>query len=85
MAQLVVRNLDEDVKSKLQLRARRHGRSTEEEVRDILRNSVKDEGHHRGPGLGTRIAALFAEVGLEPGENIEEQRGQHARPAKLDW
>jgi plasmid stability protein len=28
MAQLVVRNLDDDVKAKLQRRARRHGRST---------------------------------------------------------
>ena len=85
MAQLVVRNLDEDVKAKLQLRARRHGRSTEEEVRDILRNSVKDEGHEKRQGLGTRIAALFAEVGFEPGEEIDEQRGQPARPAKFDW
>ncbi len=43
MAQLVVRNLDDDVKAKLQRRAKRHGRSTEEEVRDILRNAVKEE------------------------------------------
>ena len=34
MAQLVVRNLDDDVKAKLQKRAKRHGHSTEEEVRD---------------------------------------------------
>ena len=32
MAQLVVRNLDDDVKAKLQQRARQHGPSTEEEV-----------------------------------------------------
>jgi len=37
MAQLIVRNLDDDVKQRLQQRARRHGRSTEEEVRSILR------------------------------------------------
>ena len=37
MAQLVVRNLDDDVKAKLQRRARRHGRSTEEEVRELAR------------------------------------------------
>jgi antitoxin FitA len=42
MAQLVVRNLDDDVKAKLQQRARRHGWSTEEEVREILRNVVRD-------------------------------------------
>jgi plasmid stability protein len=37
MAQLIVRNLEDDVKHRLQARARRHGRSTEEEVRDVLR------------------------------------------------
>ena len=40
MAQLVVRNLQDDVKARLQLRARRHGRSTEEEVREILRDGL---------------------------------------------
>jgi len=37
MAQLVVRNLENSVKARLQRRARRNGRSMEEEVRDILR------------------------------------------------
>ena len=81
MAQLVVRNLEDDVKAKLQKRARKHGRSTEEEVRDILRNAVKSEGS-RKPGLGTEIASLFAGKGLT--EEIPEQRGQPARPAKFD-
>ena len=43
MAQLVVRNLDDDVKVKLQQRAKQHGWSTEEEVREILRNAVGNE------------------------------------------
>jgi plasmid stability protein len=76
MAQLVVRNLEDDVKAKLQKRAREHGRSTEEEVRDILRNAVNDERGSR-PGLGTEIAALFAGIGLD--EEIPEQRGQPVR------
>ena len=63
MAQLVVRNLEDDVKTRLQRRARRHGRSTEAEVRDILRNAVKDENGTRAP-LGTRLAARFARIGL---------------------
>src|SRR3990172_8890710 len=63
MAQLVVRNLDQDVKTKLQQRARRHGRSTEEEVRDILRNAVSTGGAPR-PALGTRLKARFARLGL---------------------
>ena len=78
MAQLIVRNLDDSVKAKLQRRARQHGRSTEEEVREILRNAVKDEGANRTP-LGSRIAARFAGRGLE--EDIEEFRGQPVRPA----
>ncbi len=83
MAQLVVRNLDDDVKAKLQKRAKRHGRSTEEEVRDILRDAVKDDEKGR-VGLGTQIAARFAKVGLREGEEILEQRGNPARPVEFD-
>jgi plasmid stability protein len=80
MAQLIVRNLEDDVKAKLQKRAKRHGRSTEEEVRDILRDAVKEEGGKR-PGLGTQMAARFAGLGLD--QPIPELRGQPARPAKF--
>lgn len=80
MAQLVVRNLDDDVKAKLQQRARRHGRSTEEEVRDILRNAVREEGAPRAP-LGSRLRARFARIGLD--EETPELRGQPARPAEF--
>lgn len=80
MAQLLVRNLDEHVKAKLQRRARKHGRSTEEEVRDILRVAVNDEAAPRRP-LGSRFKARFARIGLE--RDIEELRGQPARPADL--
>lgn len=81
MAQLVVRRLDDDVKAKLQRRARRHGRSTEEEVREILRNAVRNEGDARPP-LGSRLAARFTGVGLE--EPIPELRGQTVRPADFE-
>ena len=83
MAQLVVRNLEDDVKAKLQRRARQHGRSTEEEVRDILRDAVKGEQDEQF-GLGTQIAKRFAKVGLRKGEDIPEQRGSPARPAEFD-
>lgn len=77
MAQLVVRNLDDDVKAKLQRRAKKHGRSTEEEVREILRNAVKDEVRRKQRGLGTEIAELFEGIGFD--EEIREQRGQSVR------
>jgi plasmid stability protein len=81
MSQLLVRQLDDDVKAKLQHRARRHGRSTEEEVREILRNAVRDEDGLRPP-LGSRLAARFARLGLT--EEIPELRGQAARPADFE-
>lgn len=80
MAQLIVRNLDDDVKAKLQRRAKRHGRSTEAEVRDILRNAVREEDARLG--LGSRIAARFAGIGLD--EDIPEQRGYPAQPADFE-
>ena len=43
MAQLLVRNLEDDVKRRLKARAQQHGRSTEEEVREILRHAVMGE------------------------------------------
>ena len=64
MAQLIVRNLENAVKARLQRRAKRHGRSMEEEVRDILRNATNEEDIPAG-GLGTEISALFTKVGLE--------------------
>ena len=83
MAQLVVRNLDEEVKVKLRRRAAAHGRSMEEEVRAILRDAVKDEARPRG-GLGTRIAARFAGIGLREGEEIPELRGYTIKPLTFD-
>lgn len=73
MAQFTVRNLEEVVKTRLKQRAVRHGASMEEEVRQILRNAVKDDPAP-ATGLGRRIAARFAEVGLEP--ELTELRGQ---------
>lgn len=80
MAQLLVRNLDDEVKAKLKARARRHGRSTEEEVREILRNAVRDETQPQP--LGKSLRALFARIGLD--EDIPELRRRPARPADFD-
>jgi plasmid stability protein len=37
MASMTIRNIDDKLRSKLRIRAAQHGRSMEEEVRDILR------------------------------------------------
>ena len=41
MASITIRNLDDDVKTRLRVRAAEHHRSMEEEVRIILRDAVK--------------------------------------------
>jgi antitoxin FitA len=78
MGQLVVRHLEDEVKSRLKRRAARNGRSMEEEARDILRNALKNE-RASSPHLGSRIVARFASHGLST--DLRELRGEPARPA----
>lgn len=80
MAQFVVRNIENGVKARLQRRAKRNGRSMEEEVRDILRNAVN--GDVPAGGLGTEISRLFARAGLDA--DIPELRGHEIRPASFE-
>ena len=80
MAQLVVRDLDEEVKRRLQLRAKRHRRSMEAEIRDILSAAVAAPDH-APTGLGTRIARRFTGKGLDT--PIEELRDWGARVPEL--
>jgi len=77
MAQFVVRNIENTVKLRLQRRARRNGRSMEEEVRDILRSAAIQEDVPAG-ALGTQISALFARIGLD--SDIPELRGHLVMP-----
>ena len=61
MASITIRNLDDDVKRRLRVRAAEHGRSMEEEARDILRQVV---GQPSAPkNLGHAIHARFAALG----------------------
>jgi plasmid stability protein len=81
MGQLVVRNIENAVKTRLQRRAKRHGRSMEEEVRDILRSAVSDEEIPSG-GLGTDISRLFMKIGLD--SDVAELRGHAIKPATFE-
>jgi antitoxin FitA len=74
MAQILVRDIEDDVKERLQRRAARHGHSMEAEIRDILRDVVKEDRLPAG-GLGTEIAGLFKGIGLQAGEEIPELHG----------
>lgn len=65
MSSITIRNLDDDLKASLRLRAARHGLSMEQEVRNILQSTLAAEAspasglefamriHQRFKGLGT--------------------------------
>lgn len=83
MGSLVVRNIPETVKDRLKARAKKNGRSMEEEVREILRRAVHEKDKPR-VGIGTEFANAFRSLG--PGEfpNIEELRGFDVTPPDFD-
>lgn len=69
MAQLIVRNLEESVKRRLQRRAQRSGRSLEGEVREILRAAAAEVSVKPiATGFGSRFSSYFKDIGtdLEP-------------------
>jgi len=43
MATMTIRNLDDDLKARLRVRAAKHGQSMEEEARSILRGALQAE------------------------------------------
>ena len=61
MADITIRNLDEEVKRRLRVRAAENGRSMEEEARDILGRSVGEAPPPKD--LGRAIHARFAALG----------------------
>ena len=71
MAQILVRNLEDRLKTRLQRRAKRHGQSMEAEARDILRNALLEREKPRG-GLGSEIVAMFSGSGIYLDEPIAE-------------
>lgn len=61
MAALSIRDLDEDVKRRLQSRAASHGRSMEAEARAILTEAVREPAD--SAGLFTAILDRFGALG----------------------
>ena len=80
MASITIRNLDDDVKTRLRVRAAENGRSMEEEVRVILREAV---GRKQGSqNLASLIRARFGPLG---GVDLELPPREPARePPRFD-
>lgn len=75
MATLTIRNIDQELKARLRIEAAQHGRSMEEEVREILRRALSKRP---GPGgLGSRLRERFATLAdqeLELPARVEQPR-----------
>jgi plasmid stability protein len=61
VASITIRRLDDTVKQRLRIRAAEHGRSMEEEVREILRQAVNKPAPPKD--LGRAIHERFVELG----------------------
>ncbi len=62
MVSIIIRDMDESLVSRLRIQAAMHGRSMEDEARDILRSSLNQEPQEP-KNLGTAINALFKPLG----------------------
>ena len=80
MASITIRNLDDDVKRRLRVRAAEHHRSMEEEARLILREAVEQKEAPRN--LASAIRARIAPLG---GVDLElPPRGPMREPPSFD-
>lgn len=62
MTNLTIHNLDESLTKILRIHAQQHGRTIEEEARQILRLAFS-ETSQKTNGLGSRISKRFTEIG----------------------
>jgi antitoxin FitA len=81
IAQVIVRNLDENLKAAIWQRAIQHGWSMEEALRQILRRAV-NAAPTSATRLGSRIAARLTDVGLHI--PLPELHGQGIDPVMFE-
>ena len=78
MAAVSIRDLDDSVREKLRVRAARHGRSMEAEMRAILTAAVRDDDSTQG--LFSALVDRFAELG-----GVEIDLPPRANPARAAY
>lgn len=83
MASITIRNIPEEVRRALRVRAATHGRSTEAEVREILAIAARPEGRVK---LGSLLTSIGHEAGLTRAEAGAFQKLREKTPARpLDF
>lgn len=72
MSSITIRNLDDQLKASLRLRAARHGLSMEQEVRNILQSTLAAEASPTsGLAFAMRIHERFQGLGGDPTPELE--------------
>lgn len=80
MASITVRNVPDEVHRAIRVRAARHGRSAEAEIRDILESAVKPKGRIK---LGSLLAEIGREAKLTDDESAIFDQVRDKTPARL--
>lgn len=73
MASMSIRNLDDELVSRLKRRAARQGHSAEAEVRDILRQALSAEEEPSFDELAAELRALTAGRDHTPAEELQRE------------
>ncbi len=79
MRSVTVRNVPDEVHRAIRVRAARHGRSIEAELREILESAVKPQGRIQ---LGSLLAEIGRKVGLTDAEFAIVQGVRDRTPAR---
>lgn len=80
MPSVTVRNVPDEVHRALRVRAAKHGRSAEAEIREILENAVLAEGRVK---LGSLLAGIGRKINLSDDEFSIFAQSRDKPPAKL--
>lgn len=81
MATMTIRNIDDQLKQRLRVRAAQHGRSMEDEVRDILRCTLTASN----PQRSSLVASIRARIEPLGGVDLElPSRDAVRMPPRLD-
>ena len=80
MADLLIRDIDPNLKRRLEARARRSGRSLSEEAKDLIGRALAES--QSGRGLGSTLVELFSSIG--PIELEERRPATPRRPPDFE-
>jgi antitoxin FitA len=79
MPSVTIRNVPDEVHRALRVRAAKHGRSAEAEIREILENAVQPEGRIK---LGSLLAGIGRKINLSDNEFSIFEQSRDKTPAK---